>query len=546
MRKFLVYIFLFLSLSSFPGYGEPSADFGKEVRITGLDGGQLTGIFISISTDTDSTRLIMKRDGQESHVIPLGSITVIEVRNPSTGIWEETSLDSAIKTESTLLYRATSKRTPEGESSEAVAEDLVSDAPKAGYWESVWFHKIQEKPASQDPTQEQYLRAVSEYDWDATIRSELISSGDEYLRLLLSANGLWNSPETEDYLTQAILKVWPASEIPGGWGNIRIRVVEQTYPQAIVFPHGSIIVTTGLICSLRSEDELLAILAHETAHIVRDHTLKNYRAIADRKAIGTFFVNLAALGTAVAVGQTGASTQEALMAGLGVGIVGHYVTSDLIELLGAKYSRGQELEADRLAQGWLESTGRVESGLANALVSLMQSPNTKGSSGLSPYDTHPGLYERIQRLQVEYETSRTSLAYDRRIAACLVHVAELEVGAGRYSYAAKLLDRAIAAEWVSSKAYLLRAIAMRHTENSDGSNEECLNLLEEAARDTLSMPWIAGERGLIELRMGNLPAAETAFTQLLANSRALPKQREWARGMVQKVRRNRQSIRLTE
>lgn len=56
-----------------------------------------------------------------------------------------------------------------------------------------------------------------------------------------------------------------------------IPVVSATQ-NAVGSPGGFVIVTTGLLATLRSEDELAAILAHEVAHVQRGHTMQPVEA----------------------------------------------------------------------------------------------------------------------------------------------------------------------------------------------------------------------------------------------------------------------------
>ena len=46
-----------------------------------------------------------------------------------------------------------------------------------------------------------------------------------------------------------------------------------------MLPNGSMVISTGLLCTLDSEDELAAVIACELGHFVLDHQVNNiYRA----------------------------------------------------------------------------------------------------------------------------------------------------------------------------------------------------------------------------------------------------------------------------
>ncbi len=63
-----------------------------------------------------------------------------------------------------------------------------------------------------------------------------------------------------------------ASHWPGNPYSFRIGVLEEDTPNAIAVPGGAILVTTGLLKGVRSENELAFVLGHEIGHFQnRDH-----------------------------------------------------------------------------------------------------------------------------------------------------------------------------------------------------------------------------------------------------------------------------------
>jgi len=99
------------------------------------------------------------------------------------------------------------------------------------------------------------------------------------------------SPRQEERLSQAILRRLPSSAGPPSatqkkvqallertlrtgaiTANYRVVVLEKTDPNAMAFPGGIIGVTTGLLKSVESENELVMVLGHEVGHFHhRDH-----------------------------------------------------------------------------------------------------------------------------------------------------------------------------------------------------------------------------------------------------------------------------------
>lgn len=53
--------------------------------------------------------------------------------------------------------------------------------------------------------------------------------------------------------------------------DYRAYVIDESAPNALALPGGTVLVTRGLLAALRSESELVAVLAHELGHIERGH-----------------------------------------------------------------------------------------------------------------------------------------------------------------------------------------------------------------------------------------------------------------------------------
>ncbi len=131
---------------------------------------------------------------------------------------------------------------------------------------------------------------------------------------------------------------------------------------AFVTPGGYIYIYTGLIKFLDSEDELAGVLGHEIAHADRRHAT---RQMTKNGAIG--MLGQAVLGNKNAVGQV------------------------LGSLVGLKFSRASEEEADEYSVNYLCRTSYNAAGAAGFFVKL------QGKGGAPPQflSTHPSSGNRI-------------------------------------------------------------------------------------------------------------------------------------------------------
>ncbi len=156
-----------------------------------------------------------------------------------------------------------------------------------------------------------------------------------------------------------------------------INVQKTDELNAYCMPGGKIMVYTGIIEQLQLSDaEIAAIVGHEIAHALREHTRERVsRAYAQQ-------VGLSAL---------------AILMGAGEGVM--QVASTVTEVtFGLPHSREQETEADRIGLELMARAGYDPSGA----ITLWQKMSQKaGSSGPAFLSTHPSSGSRIQDLQAD-------------------------------------------------------------------------------------------------------------------------------------------------
>lgn len=151
-----------------------------------------------------------------------------------------------------------------------------------------------------------------------------------------------------------------------------IPVVSST-PNAVGSPGGFVVVTTGLLQTIKSEDELAAILAHEVAHVQRGHTMQPVEAarrqehLAEGLLKGTDQVVHAFFGKAVQAG------------------------TDFV--LDRGFGKKNELAADAFAARVLDAAGYDPSALRGYLDRL----SGRAASG-GFFSRHPAARDRSQAL----------------------------------------------------------------------------------------------------------------------------------------------------
>lgn len=91
----------------------------------------------------------------------------------------------------------------------------------------------------------------------------------------------------------------------------RAFLYETTVPNAFALPGGVVVVTTGLLSTLHSEAELVAVLAHEVGHVELSHCMDGVRfEILERKLHSAPLGELADLAMTVMMRHAFGKTQE--------------------------------------------------------------------------------------------------------------------------------------------------------------------------------------------------------------------------------------------
>jgi metalloendopeptidase OMA1, mitochondrial len=187
-----------------------------------------------------------------------------------------------------------------------------------------------------------------------------------------------------------ILDAARASEYAAGAGQIRWDVAVIDAPDianAFATPGGRIIVFTGLFPAARTEAGLAAVLGHEVAHVLEEHSAKedDLRRSTESAAAITALLAGAAAGFATKNADLGGRVVEAVDSNLKQGALQGTVLP---------YSRRQEIEADRIG---VELAARAGYDPREALTLLDRIGDPQSSPRLSD---HPSLTERRAGLQV--------------------------------------------------------------------------------------------------------------------------------------------------
>ena len=171
--------------------------------------------------------------------------------------------------------------------------------------------------------------------------------------------------------------------------NYHFKILNIEGPNAFSIPGGYIYVTYDLFDYVQSDDELAGILAHEIAHVIHNHALRQIRD-------NTKFTLLTILG-ALLTGEPN------------VAVLGKLTTITFLN----QYSREYEEEADLTAINLLIKAGYNSVGFLTFLERLYTREMFKPEVNLGIFQTHPETENRIN--YIRNKLIEKGIDIDRRV-----------------------------------------------------------------------------------------------------------------------------------
>ena len=227
--------------------------------------------------------------------------------------------------------------------------------------------------------------------------------GDRQHNLLINNfGGVYKSPLLGVYVASIGAKIANSANLNAE--SFTFTILNTPIVNAFASPGGYIYVTRGLVAMCNSEEELAFVIAHEIAHVIARHSAQRY----SRDMLGK----------------------------IGATILGATVDSNAAHNLGnlvndltlARFSRANELEADRLAIKYLIDSGynpTASGNFLNTLINLREYRKKIGfpqTDNRSVFATHPPTLDRLklsENLKEEYGNIKASLSFMKNINAII-------------------------------------------------------------------------------------------------------------------------------
>lgn len=314
------------------------------------------------------------------------------------------------------------------------------------------------------------------------LRAEMEDDVLDYINWANTKGVTFDDPFLESYIYSIISKLAPSVLIDGRPGNINLLICSDLEANAAMYPNGTLVITTGLLSLLHTEDELAAILAHEIAHFVMDHSVQNRYKIEKAQRRAEFWASLA---TGIAAGseiymatknpyyRPGALTYS-------VAVAASQISSAYCDRLGMKYSREQEDEADKSACELMKVVGYDTNALATALSRIEEAMKQERSIKMYFASDHPALVERIEKAGIP--SVKIDQHFERVISYAVSDAAYMKMQDRRFRQALPLVSQNIKRGVAIADDYILKANCLLYMRNDDQVYGEVTSLISEAKK----------------------------------------------------------------
>lgn len=389
------------------------------------------------------------------------------------------------------------------------------------------------------------------------MRKELEEESIDFMNYLANNNLLFDDSYLESYLYALIYKIYPTTLNDGRPGFLNIKILKKNIPYALIFPNGSLYITTGLLSTINSEEELIGVLSHEIAHFVLDHSVININKAEKRQKRAEFWAGVAT-GVAVAADAYVASNNEYYVPGaitLSTAVLAYEIAGAITERMGIKYSRDQELEADKSAAELMNFIQVDPGALASALSKIKTYSILNGNYiALTGQGTHPAIDDRIKQIGTPQDYA--DVEYDKKISFVNSFNAQIEYNNKHFNSCINLVNRNIESNVATEEDYVLLAIVTLNMHDTDAKNQEALTLIQKAkSLNVYPTINISKQEAIVLIRLNRLDEAKQSLVkyeeelkdqkkyleeikderQWSATNRFIESEYEWTSKMIYKV-----------
>jgi len=242
--------------------------------------------------------------------------------------------------------------------------------------------------------------------------TEQISPENEYYigrataAIILNDYDLYNEPNLTKYLNKICGAITINSEKPDLYNGYYVAVLDSDEINAMATPGGHILITRGLLKCTSNEEELASVIAHEIAHIQKQHSISAIKT--------SRFKDLSLNVASLAINESDNDEAKQIMS-----VFGDSVDDVVSSLVLNGFSQEQEFEADAYALELLNNAGYNPHSIVNMLKTLEQNQANHKRGFVK---THPEPKKRIKKIEKELNSYSKSKTQEERISRFQTYV----------------------------------------------------------------------------------------------------------------------------
>jgi hypothetical protein len=359
---------------------------------------------------------------------------------------------------------------------------------------------------------------INKFDWDQTVRNELEKSSNDYIENLESNNSFLYAPELADYLHHKLFEIYPEPFLSNRIAVIReIRVIKSSTPDIQVLNNGQILISTGMLSLIETEDELTALLAQQIAWFVLDLNYSTFKDHKRSELTSAILGVTAQIVTNVALNRKSYDYERNFILGAVAGDATQLISGSIFSSLSTKANKELEMKTDSVAKAYLIKKNINSEALCSLYSKLWEygsmHPEYSTAGVLADFNRIP---IRLKALEFKFNEKAIHLKdqkFDKIISESLNQNASILIGNYENDAAIANLDRVIDSDCAIEETYLYKAIALKTSQKSTDLDGFILELLDKAEQHVSNnSEAIDIERGLVYYRMNKKTLALDSFT----------------------------------
>jgi predicted Zn-dependent protease len=310
----------------------------------------------------------------------------------------------------------------------------------------------------------------------------------ELEQLALEQSGaLLHDAAMERILMNVAMRLW--DQVTTDLRPPEVEVIRETRTDAVTYPNGVILLTTGMLEQIENEDQLAMILAHELIHYTRQHTIQLYDRIMD------------------SVHTDGLPSTKTIPV---------IRKRDVEEQVNAA-----EYQADSEGLALFKAAGYCEAEIPNLISTMIDHMRAQGpSKSLDDLISRKIRIEAMIRQDPQKAACPTPTDSDQGfflacIAPALMANTQTAIQHGEWGVADDCIEKYIAKKSDDARAYYLQGEIMRRRDDGDHENQ-CKAYYETALEIDPQYPLVHRALGELYFKAGHYQEAKPHFEAFLS------------------------------